>query len=111
MNRILEPFPLLRALRLLRYLQPRFQDLDQMPRPNFTARPRAHQHSDRPLVDSARQLQIELPRCLTALRLLLQLLLRLQLPVFQLRPKLLQPTSRLQLLPLTHRVAFGFLYK
>ena len=109
MNRILEPFPLLRALRLLRYLQPRFQDLDQMPRPNFTARPRAHQHSERPLVDSARQLQIELPRCLTALRLLL--LLQLQLPVFQLRPKLLQPTSRLQLLPLTHRVAFGFLYK
>ena len=106
MNRILGPFPLLRALRLLRYLQPRFQDLDQMPRPNFTARPRAHQHSDRPLVDSARQLQIELPRCLTAL----QLLLRLQLPVFQLRPKL-QPTSQLQLLPLTHRVAFGFLYK
>lgn len=110
MNRILEPFPLLRALRLLRYLQPRFRDLDQMPRPNFTARPRAHQHSDRPLVDSARQLQIELPHCLTALRLLLQLRLR-QLPVFQLRPKLLQPTSQLQLLPLTLRVAFGFLYK
>ena len=85
MNRILEPFPLLRALRLLRYLKPRFRDLDQMPQPNFTAHPMAHQHSDRPLVDPVRQLQIELPRCLTALRLLLQL----QLPVFQLRPKLL----------------------